>query len=212
MSLIEIVLVLVVLTDLALLGASRVTACVRFAAAQGILLGVLTLMAAREGPSLHAIALAIVSAGIKGVIFPSLMSRAIREAKVRREIEPVVGYTTSVLAGVLALAASLWISSRLPLVRPVASPLVVPTAFTTILVGLFLILSRRKALNQVVGYLVLENGIYAFGVAMVEAPFLVELGVLLDVFVAVFVMGITIFHINRTFDRIDTDLLSSLKD
>ncbi|MBI3724615.1 hydrogenase [bacterium] len=212
MGFIEILLVLVIVTDLALLGASRINSCIRFAAAQGILLGVLTLVSGAEGHTLRGIALAIVSAGVKGVLFPALMTRAIREARVRREIEPVVGYTTSVLVGVASLAVSLWISSRLPLVRPAASTLVVPTAFTTILVGLFLILSRKKALNQVTGYLVLENGIYSFGVALVEAPFLVELGVLLDVFVAVFVMGITIFHINRTFDRIDTDLLSSLKD
>jgi hydrogenase-4 component E len=59
---------------------------------------------------------------------------------------------------------------------------------------------------------VMENGIYAFGVALVEnQPVFVELGILLDVFVAVFVMGITMFHINREFDHIDTDQLSKLK-
>jgi hydrogenase-4 component E len=60
---------------------------------------------------------------------------------------------------------------------------------------------------------VLENGVYAFGVGVVQdTPMLVELGVLLDVFVAVFVMGITLFHINRQFDHIDTDQLAILKD
>ena len=88
-----------------------------------------------------------------------------------------------------------------------------PAALFTILVGLFLIVSRRKALNQVLGYLVLENGIYAFGVApgAASVPLLVELGVLLDVFVAVFVMGIAIYHINREFDHIDADQLDRLK-
>jgi hydrogenase-4 component E len=82
-----------------------------------------------------------------------------------------------------------------------------------IFTGLFLIVSRRKALMQVLGYIVLENGIYAFGVALVvESPLLVELGVLLDVFVAVFVMGITMFHLSRAFDDIDTDQLAMLKD
>jgi hydrogenase-4 component E len=89
----------------------------------------------------------------------------------------------------------------------------VPVALFTSLAGLFLIVSRKKALTQVLGYLVLENGIYAFGVGVVQGtPMLVELGVLLDVFVAVFVMGITIFHINRQFDHIDTDQLATLKD
>jgi len=67
--------------------------------------------------------------------------------------------------------------------------------------------------SQVLGFLVMENGIYVFGVGVVkEISLLVELGVLLDVFVAVFVMGITIFHISREFDHIDTDRLSTLKD
>lgn len=81
------------------------------------------------------------------------------------------------------------------------------------LVGFFLIVSRRIALSQVLGYLVLENGIYILGVALVhEQPFLVELGVLLDVFVGVFVMGIMMFHINREFDHIDVHRLAKLTD
>ena len=75
------------------------------------------------------------------------------------------------------------------------------------------IVSRRKAIMQTLGYLAMENGIYAFGLAFaVEEPLLVEMGVLLDVFVAVFVMGIAIHHISREFDHIDTDRLSALKD
>jgi hydrogenase-4 component E len=92
------------------------------------------------------------------------------------------------------------------------SPLIVPVAFFTIMSGLFLIISRKKALTQVLGYLDQENGIYAFGVALVrQQPMLVELGILLDIFVAVFVMGIAMFHINREFDSIDTDQLSRLR-
>ena len=69
------------------------------------------------------------------------------------------------------------------------------------------------ALSQVLGYLAMENGIYAFGMAFaIQEPLMVEMGVLLDVFVAVFVMGIAIHHISREFDHIDTDKLSALKD
>ena len=86
-------------------------------------------------------------------------------------------------------------------------------ALVTMLIGLFLIVARKTALMQVVGYLVLENGVYIFGVTLVhDEPFLVEMGILLDVFVAVFVMGIAIFHINREFDHIDADQLTLLKD
>ena len=90
--------------------------------------------------------------------------------------------------------------------------MVVPTALFTFWIGMFLIVSRKKALTQVIGYLTLENGIYLFGLALArEEPLLVEMGVLLDVFVAVFVMGIAIFHISREFDHIDVDRLSRLK-
>jgi hydrogenase-4 component E len=89
----------------------------------------------------------------------------------------------------------------------------VPVALFTTMVGLLVIVGRKKAVMQALGYLVMENGIYAFGLAFaVEEPLLVEMGVLLDVFVAVFVMGIAIHHISREFDHIDTDRLSALKD
>jgi hydrogenase-4 component E len=89
----------------------------------------------------------------------------------------------------------------------------VPAAFFTCLVGLVLLITRSKAITQVLGYLTLENGVYAFGAAVaLDMPILVELGILLDVFVGVFVMGIAIFHISRQFDHIDTDRLVSLSD
>ena len=121
-----------------------------------------------------------------------------------------LGLITQPLA---ALGASFWIGQRLPLPSSMTSALLVPVALSSILIGLFLIVSRKKAVNQVLGFLVLENGIFTFGVGLVrELSLLVELGVLLDVFVAVFVMGIMIFHISREFDHLDTDQLSTLKE
>jgi hydrogenase-4 component E len=89
----------------------------------------------------------------------------------------------------------------------------VPVALFSILAGLFLLVSRRHAVNQVLGFIVLENGAFIFGVGVMgETSLLVEMGVLLDVFVAVFIMGIMLFHISREFDQIDTEQLTSLKD
>lgn len=210
---IDAILTSLVLTDFLLLGSSRLGACIRFVAGQGILLGALTLTAHQEALSFRPLILATASAGLKGAAFPWLLQRALREAQVRREIEPFIGYNLSLLIGTLALAASLWLNTRLPLPSPPVSPFIVPGALFTCFVGMFLIIARKNALNQVLGYLVLENGVYAFGVGVVQdTPMLVELGVLLDVFVAVFVMGITLFHINRQFDHIDTDRLAALKD
>ncbi len=157
--------------------------------------------------------LALLTALIKGLAFPWLLLRALRAVNARRETEPLVGYTTSLLLGVALLALAMWLGGRLPLPVPVRSPLVVPLALFTIMTGLLAVISRRKALTQVLGYLVMENGIYAFGLAFARhEPLLLELGILLDVFMAVFVMGITLFHINREFDHLDADRLSALKD
>lgn len=210
---VDTILILLVLTAFVLLGSSRLGACIRVVAIQGVLLGYFTLAAREDGASLRAPILALASIGLKGFAFPWLLSRALRDADVRREIEPLVGYSLSIVIGMLALAVCLWLGARLPRLSPRISPLVIPVALFVLLTGLFLIVSRRKALTQALGYLVMENGIYVFGAGLVEGtPMLVELGVLLDVFVAVFVMGIAIFHINRAFDHIDTDRMTALRD
>lgn len=212
-GLVDAILVGIVLTGFVLLGSSRFGSCIRVVALQGALLGLLTLAAWEEPPSLRAPLLALGSTMLKGVAFPWLLSRALRDAEVRREVEPLVGYGPSVLAGMVGLAGALWLARRLPPPTAPISSLVVPVALFTMLAGLFLIVARRQALMQVLGYLVMENGIYTFGVALVQGtPMLVELGVLLDVLVAVFVMGIMIFHISRAFDHIDTDRLRALRD
>ncbi len=205
-------LVALILVNFMLLGSSRLLAYIRFVAVQGVLLGLLTLTAP-EGLTVPAVAMAAGSAVLKGVVFPLLLRKALGGAGVRREVQPFVGFTPSVLVGMGALAVSVWLGTRLALPFPLVSPLLVPVAFFTMLTGLFLIVSRKTALAQVLGYLVLENGVYAFGVPLAsKAPLLVELGVLLDVFVAVFIMGIMVYNISREFDHIDAAQLSELRD
>src|SRR5208282_6755174 len=209
----NLILVIVVLTNLKLLGSSRLGASIRVVAAQGMVLGLLPILAHWNELSLRFGLLAVGTIAIKGVVFPWFLFRAIREAEIGREIEPYVGYAASLVTGAVALGVSFWVCTKLPIPENIASPWLVPVSFFSIFAGLFLIVSRKRAVNQVLGFLVLENGIYTFGVGVAaRTPFLVEAGVLLDVFVAVFVMGITIFHINREFDHINTDRLSTLKD
>ncbi len=211
---VEAILIALMLTDFLLLGSSRLSACIRAVAIQGILLGSLTLLTPGSHASPESVLLAVTSLLVKGIALPWLLFRALRESKANREIEPFIGYSLSLLMGVLGLAVSMWLGRRLELPTQLGSgSLLLPIVLFTSLTGLFLIASRRKAITQVVGYLVMENGIYAFGAGTVQGtPMLVELGTLLDVFVAVFVMGIAIFHISREFDHIDTDQLASLRD
>jgi len=204
-------LVLVLLTNLALLGSSRFLGCIRLAAWQGIAVGLLPLLVEPRFP--HSLILGAAIVSLKGLVFPWLLARALRTANVRREIEPLVDFTLSVVIGLAILGGSLWAGARHPIrVGGAEVPLMLPAAMATMASGLLLIVSRRQALSQVLGYIVLENGVYTLGLGMMGGThLLIELGVLLDVFVAVFVMGIAINHISREFDHIDTDELSSLK-
>jgi hydrogenase-4 component E len=206
-------LVLLALTSLWLLGSSRLLSCVAAVAVHGVLLGVMPLVIRIDAPAWRLALQAGLSVGLKGIVFPLLLLRAIRSLGVTREVKPVVGYAASLLVGIGLLAASLVLGSRLPIPGALRPLLLVPAAFFTALTGLFVIVGRGSALMQVLGYLAMENGIAAFGMALAERePLLVEMGTFLDAFVAVFVMGITIFHINREFDHIDSGRLSTLKD
>lgn len=209
----QIVLLLVVLSDLAILGTSRLSSCIRGLAAQGVLLGLLPVLITPQ-LSVHAVSLAVGTVIVKAVALPWFLSWAIREAAVRREIEPIVGFIASQLLGALAIALAFAIASRLPLPLPaVQQALLVPVSLATLIIGFIVLTTRRKALVQVVGYLILENGVYLFGLTQTESvPFLIELGVLLDVFVGVFIMGIVVFHINREFDSLDSTRLTELTD
>lgn len=207
------VLVSLALANLVLLGTSRVRACIRIVAFQGAALGLLPLIAWPEVSGLRPLFIATVSVALKGFIFPWFLFRALRGMTVRREIEPHVGYTMSTIAGLVFLGLGVWLSSRAPAAALQFSPIAMPVAFATILTGLFVIVARRMALLQLLGYLILENGIFAFAFSLdIQAGLLVEMGILLDAFFAVVVMGVAISHIHRTFDAIDASMLSSLKD
>ena len=207
----DLVLLLVVLTDFWVLGTTRLSSMIRAAAIQGAILAVLP-VALHPGFSLHILGLGLGTFVVKAILLPTFLHRAIREASVRREVEPVIGFTASLCLGAVAVALAFAVAQRLPLPQS-QTALLVPVALATVMVGLIVLTTRSKALTQVVGYLILENGIYVFGLSQAErVPFLVELGVLLDVFVGVFIMGIVVFHINREFDSLDSARLTELRD
>ena len=207
------VLVLLILTNLWLLGSSRLMACIRTVALQAVLLGILPLLVQPTGPGLRVTLLALVSTALKAGVLPWLLRRAVRSANVRTEVEPLLGFTTSLLVGVGLLGVSIHVARGLPVPDQQGGEFLLPVALFTTMVGLLVIVSRVKAVMQALGYLAMENGVYAFGMAFaVEEAFMVEMGILLDVFAAVLVMGITIRHISVEFEHIDTDRLSALRD
>lgn len=207
----QLILFLVVLTDFVVLGSSRLSACIRAIAAQGVLLGVLPPVLLASA-SLHVLALAGGTVLVKAIVLPAFLRWAIREASVRRDVEPLIGYMASLLLGLVALAISFAVAGALP-GGAQRFEMLIPVTLVTVIIGLMVLITRSKAVTQVVGYLMLENGIYLFGLTQAErVPFLVEVGVLLDVFVGVFIMGIVVFHINREFDSMSAARLSDLRE
>jgi hydrogenase-4 component E len=212
-SWIDLIAVLLVLTNLWLLGTSRLAVGTKAVALQALLLGAIGVLMNADVLGVRPVAVIAVTTLVKAMLLPWLLRRAAREAGVQRELEPLVGFTGSMMIGVALLGVCFLIARPLHLPQNVQAGILIPVAMFTIITGLFMIVSRKKALTQVLGYLAMENGIYAFGAAFaLREPLLVEMGVLLDVFVGVFVMGIAIYHISREFDHIDTDRLSALRD
>lgn len=205
-------LVTVLLLNLFVLGTSRLRAAIQASAAQGVVLGALTLLVHRD----YGVRTVVVAAGaalVKGVVIPVILNRAMREVVVHREMEPRIGYVLSLVLGALGTGLSLLFADTLPLAPEHAGTLLVPASLATALTGFLVLITRRKAITQVVGYLILDNGIFIMGLCLLEAmPFLVEFGVLLDVLVVAFALGIIVNHIHREFASLDTRRLSALKE
>jgi hydrogenase-4 component E len=155
---------------------------------------------------------AVLLVGLKGVAMPWLLRRMERRFGTERELAPYINTATSlVVAGLLVLFGY-------AVMRPVVAASVLPTrtamplAMGLVLVSLLVVVSRKKALTQVIGFLMLENGIAllallgAYGI-----PLIVELGVFLDALMGFLVMQIFVYRIHETFETIDVDQLDRLR-
>jgi hydrogenase-4 component E len=204
-------LIVVLALNFVALGVTQISGVIRAAAIQGMVLGLCPLLVHPE-IELRNVLLAAVMIGLKGFVLPGLLVHALREVRIQHEVQPLVPPMSSLLLGAVGTALALIFARRLPLVDFHTDTLLVPASLATVWTGSLLLTTRRKAILQVVGYLLLENGIFLFSLLLLEAvPFLVEVGVLLDLLTGVFVMGIIIHHISREFASISTDHLMQLK-
>lgn len=199
--------------NLIALGSSRLPALIRAMSAQGVLLGVMPLLMEHERLEWRVILVALATMVGKGVVIPGLLRRAMRAANIEREIKPFIGFVPSLLLGAVGTIAAVALARVLPLLPEHAGTLLVPGSLAAILTGFILLIGRAKAISQVCGYLILENGIYLFGLLLIHStPLLVESGILLDVTVGVFIIGIIVDRIQRAFDSLDTRKLTTLHE
>ena len=197
--------------NLLALASGRLPSLIRVAAVQGVVLGLLPLV--MERVDWLVVLVAVLSTALKGVVIPGLLRRAMRVANIDRDLSPLIGFIPSLLLGAAGAIAAVALSRLVPLLPEHRGLLLVPGSLASILTGFVLLTCRSKAISQVCGYLILDNGIYLFGLLLIHAvPFMVEAGILLDLTVAVFVIGIIMDRIQRAFDSLDTRKLTALRE
>ncbi|MFA6957228.1 MAG: hydrogenase [Thermoanaerobaculia bacterium] len=204
------VLIILLLTNFFILGTASLRSVIRVVALQGILLALLPLYVESHA-TFRLVAIVAMTAGIKGIAIPAFLFKAIRDVHIHHEVEPYLGFIPSLFLCAVGTAGALLFADMLPLAAAHKSGLFVPAALATLLAGFLVLTTRRKAISQVAGYLMLENGIYVFGLLLYQSM-LVEVGVLLDLVVGIFVMGIVLNHIQREFSSLDTENLSRLRE
>ena len=206
-TLFQILIFGLALNDLALMAVPYFRGLIRMVTLQGFLLSGLLLA---HG---HAV-MALAVLAIKGFILPILLDRTRRRIGADPRLSQRFGCVWATLLGMAGLVFSLWLEASLPLLPPgFFPPLLLPVGLTTLFCGLIMVVSRVTALSQVIGYLVAENGIFLLSMPlMTSSAIWFEMTLLLDIFVAVFVMGIVINHINNTFESIDVNRFHNLRD
>jgi len=209
---VDLILMAVILLNLSLLGGRMLKGCISRAALQGFLTALFGIAVHSGSVSGRLVGLALMAMIAKAAVFPWLLSRAMRATEVTEERNPFLGVSISMILGITLVAAGFFLGRLFPVASHEISRLAMPVSYATMFSGLLLIIARRTVLFQAIGYLVLENGIYIAGITLVSGlPFLVELGVLLDVIAAVLVMVVVVQQIDRESNGNEEDPLSELK-
>ena len=144
---------------------------------------------------------------VKAIVIPLALRRIVRELGIHRAIETVVGVGTTMLAGIGLVALSMVVMLH---VTPEANPLAredMALALSVILLGLLIMVSRRNAVSQVVGFMSIENGLILAATGAKGMPLVVEISVAFSILVALIVIGVFLFRIRERFETVDVHLL-----
>jgi hydrogenase-4 component E len=204
---------LLLLLSFAMLSQRRVVALVNMLALQGALLFIATLLLAWRTGDQNLYISAGLTLGLKVIFLPWLLYRLIRRLGVYWDTEPLLNITGTMLVGVLVVIFSFGLAQPISALASTATRNSIGIAVAVILIAFLTMITRRKAMSQVVGFLSMENGLF-FGAmsATYGMPMIVELGVALDVLVAMLVLGVFFFQIREQFDSLDLKNFETLKE
>jgi hydrogenase-4 component E len=196
-----------VLISFMLLYQDRMLALLNVFAAQAFVLAASVAWQAHIQDAPHLYVTAVIALLFKGVAIPMALRRIVRRLGIHREIETVVGIVPTMLAGMALVALSLVVMLR---VAAAADPLAredLAFALSVVLLGLLMMVTRRNAVSQVVGFMSLENGLILAATGAKGMPLVVEISVAFSILIAFIVIGIFLSRIRERFDSVDIEVL-----
>jgi hydrogenase-4 component E len=213
LQLLNLLAALLLLLSFAMLSQRRIVTLVNLLAVQGAMLFLATLLLAWRTGQRDLYFSAALTLGLKVALLPWILHRLIRRLSVYWDSESLVNPAGTMLAGLVVVVFAFALAQPISELASTATRNSIGIAVAVVLLSFITMITRRKAMSQVVGFLSMENGLF-FGAmsATYGMPMVVELGVALDVLVAVLVLGIFFFQIREQFDSLDLHHLESLKE
>ncbi len=204
---------LLLLLSFAMLSQRRIVTLVNLLAVQGALLALATLLLAWRTGQGHLYLSCALTVLLKVIFLPLLLTRLLRRLAVYWDTEPLLNISGNMLLGVLIVVFAFGLAQPITQLASTTTRNAIGIAVSVILLAFLMMITRRKAMSQVVGFLSMENGLF-FGAmsATYGMPMVVELGVALDVLVAMLVLGVFFFQIREQFDSLDLHHLERLRE
>jgi hydrogenase-4 component E len=192
---------------------TRLEGQVRVFGLQSLVLALLSVLIALYSGSLELVGVGAALFVVKGIIIPRVLNRAVAKIGLVRVAAPYLGTAPALIICAILTIISFYVMTPIAASNPLPTADAIPLAFAGVLIGFFIMVNRRRAVTQILGFLMLENGIFLLALlATYGVPFIVEMGVFLDVLVAVLIMEVFVYHIKDNFDSIDVGELEKLKE
>lgn len=190
----------------------RLDGSIHLLAGQGLLLAAAAAVIALATGASHAYVAIAITVLIKVLAVPGILLFVLREVRIKREVETVIAQRLTMLLAIGLVLVAYYAVGPLKEREGFLAGNALPAAISMLPIGLLIMLTRKKAISQVIGIVAMENGLYLIAVAATQGlPLAVELGVAIDLVVGVLVMGVIARQIHRTFDTINTDHLRMLR-
>lgn len=213
LQLINLLASVLLLISFAMLSQRRIVGLVTLFAWQGAALATSTSLVAWSTDQPHLYYSAALTLILKVIAMPWFFYRLVRKLDVDRDVEPMINIPTTMLIGIALVIFAFNLAQPISEMAGTVTRSTLGIAMASVLLAFLMMITRSKAIPQVIGFLAMENGLFfAATSATYGMPLVVELGVALDVLVGVFVLGIFFFQIRETFDSLDLKHLEKLKE